>query len=75
MSAGDHVTGSRCNRPLRYYDKPDRTDFFPVCWRPAGHPGKHLSRFAYLNELKRQAGFRQGHRSGKMTAADDKTRP
>jgi hypothetical protein len=34
-----------------------RDDLFPVCWRPAGHTrNRHLSRYAYLNELARRRG-------------------
>lgn len=59
MSAGDRITTPRCLRPVRRYefrtDRGPRGDLDPVCWRPAGHPGRrHLSRWAYLRELERR---------------------
>lgn len=53
----------RCGQPVEFRDTGEpRDDLFPVCWRPAPHvardeaagrPVRHLSRYAYLNELKR----------------------
>jgi hypothetical protein len=40
---------TRCRHPVRYRELAgqSRTDVFPVCWRPAGHPGgRHLSEYA-----------------------------
>lgn len=57
MSSSD--LGPRCLHPMTYYDIPGRAeglrDIFPVCWRPAGHPGnRHLSQFAYEREQARK---------------------
>lgn len=54
----------RCLAPMRYYDYPGRADFDPVCWRPAGHPnpGRHLSKWAYLNQRERTAAWQHANR-------------
>jgi hypothetical protein len=54
----------RCLKPMRR--KGRNADLDPVCWRPVGHEEKgttkaaerHLSRRAYLNELRRAARHR-----------------
>lgn len=48
----------RCLEPMRRWSSDSDPD--PACWRPAGHGDRgtraslrHLSRTAYLNELRR----------------------
>jgi hypothetical protein len=61
MSAGDYITGPRCLHPLKLYA--ERTDPSAVCWRRKGHPGnRHLSRWAYLRELRRPPRVRKASR-------------
>lgn len=72
------VTGARCGHPVKLYDYPGRTDFAEVCWRPAGHrAGRHLSRWAYMNELRRsrERNYKAERDHRKMTVPPDKMDP
>jgi hypothetical protein len=61
----------RCGKPVEFRNvNAPRADLAPVCWRRRGHEGatpnslRHLSYYAYMNELarkprRRQAGYRR----------------
>lgn len=51
------LLGPRCGQPLKFYDYPGRTDWEPVCWRPAGHASNiHLSRYAIEKRREKRRG-------------------
>lgn len=66
----------RCGEPVEFRDLPGRTDYEPVCWRPAGHPNpsRHMSKYAYLNQRERvNAWHRKNRGVGRMSDPGDRT--
>lgn len=61
--SGRVLLGPRCGEPMEFYDYPGRTDYAPVCWRPAGHgprsdgQPRHLSRYAIEHRREARRGI------------------
>ena len=70
------VGGPVCGVPVRFYKlKRERTDYAPVCCRPYGHPGRHLSRAAVEHAKEHWRENRHRYRPPKMSAPGDRTEP